>query len=111
MPDEPVTFVVERTAAGGEVACVYYDRRPDPKVVVYQLRLDRLEPEHRRFWLSKSTREMLEVYHWLRDENTLPPPNSADPPRKDTGDKGVLRGEASWWRPPRRYWDKEESSE
>jgi hypothetical protein len=107
--DEPITFVVERRVGGGEVACVYYDRLPErltrkgQMAVVYQVRLDRLEPEHRRFWLSKSTRELLDVYRWLRDEGTLPPPNLADPPRKDTGEKGTLHGEH--WQPPLRYWD------
>jgi hypothetical protein len=75
-----ITLVIERRAGGGEVAGVYYDRLPERLTrkgetarVIYQLRLDRLDQDHRRFWLSKSCAELLQTYRWLRDEGTLPP--------------------------------------
>jgi hypothetical protein len=110
MADEPVTFVVERRNGGAESPSIVYGKLPTrltvkgSQLLVYALRLDKLEPEHRQFWLSKPTEEMLEVYRWLRDEGTLPPANLADPPRKNTRDEGTMRGEASWWKPPPRPW-------
>ncbi len=109
----PIHFVIERTA-GGEVACIYRDLLPGrltrkiPKgsverpLMIYHLRLDRLDPQHRDFWLRQSTVELLATYHWLRDEGTLPPPNTADPPREKAQE---VRKFGDWWTPPKKPWD------
>jgi hypothetical protein len=116
MTDEPVTFVVERHH-GVERPSIIVGPLPEWLVakgqnrLVYALRVDKLPQAEQDFWLKKPCTELLDVYHWLRDEGTLPPANLTDPPRQDNGEKGVLRGEASWWRPPPRYWDPAERTE
>lgn len=116
--NEPIYFVVERGAGGKEVASIYYDQlmphltrksAKDPKgrqiekpALIYALRLDRLEPSARDFWLSKSSTELLEVYHWLRDEGTLPPSNLAEPPKEKRDER---RAFGEWWTQPEVPWD------
>lgn len=117
---EPIYFVVERTAGGGEMACIYRDRLPDrltrkiPKgsverpLMIYQLRLDRLDPEPREFWLRQDTGRLLAAYRAMRDQGKLPPENIADPPRAKP-QSGRQLGE--WWTPPAKPWDDRKPAE
>lgn len=108
MPDEPVTFVVERHH-GREKPSVIVGPLPDwltakgTDRLVYSLRLDRIE--NGAALAKRPVSHLYALFVQLRKADKLPPPNSADPPRKDVGDKGVLRGKGSWWTPPPRLWD------
>ena len=99
---ESIYFVIERSASGQEIACLYYDRmfaRASKRV--YTLRIDRLPPDQQQFWLSKPIGELLDVYHWLRDEGTLPPSNLADPPASKPRHGREL---GNWWTQPVPPW-------
>jgi hypothetical protein len=115
---EPIFLVIEHAVGGGETASIYYDllephltrkSAKDPKgkpiersPIIYILRIDKLDPEKQKFWLGKSSSELLSVYHWLRDEGTLPPSNLADAP-KEKPPSGRQLGD--WWKQPTVPWD------
>jgi hypothetical protein len=115
---EKIFFVIERGAGGKEVAGIYYDLLEphltrkvardqkgvpmEQSPIIYILRVDKLDETAQKFWLSKSTKELLETYHWLKNEGTLPSSNLADSP-KEKPPSGRQLGD--WWTQPSVSWD------
>lgn len=107
MNSEPIYLIVARDHVGRETIAIYRDVLPSslkrkPSPIIYALRLDRLTDEHRDFWLSKSTSELMDVYRWLRDEGTLPSTNLTDA-AKSTEPRARKLGD--WWTQPKVPWD------
>jgi hypothetical protein len=101
MPDDPITFIVERRH-GRESACIIYGSLPEwltakgQNRMVYAWRLDKV-PDGAAL-AQKPIAELYAQYVTQRDNGRLPPSNLADPPRPKE-EQGSLRGPDTWWRP------------
>jgi hypothetical protein len=102
MPDDPITFVIERRH-GRESACIIFGPLPEWLTakgsgrMVYALRLDKLP--NGAALAGKSIDYLQARYIALRDAGKLPPSNLADPPRPKEERNEVRRGPTTWWRP------------
>jgi hypothetical protein len=106
MPDDPITFCVERNN-GQEAASIIYGPLPErlkakldggQTKLIFACRLDKLP--NGEMLRQMPIADLYEQFVRMRAQNKLPPSNLADPPKQAAGgQKGMERGPETWWKP------------